>query len=69
MIKCPKCGRDCDSLLALSRRDNKTRICDSCGIQEAIEDFSNYKQQIQKTKKEEMYEGETSIDPDSHTQD
>lgn len=43
-MKCPKCGRDCDRLLALSRRDNKTNICDECGVKEALEDFKNYHQ-------------------------
>lgn len=28
---CPKCGRKFDRLLALSREDNKTMICDDCG--------------------------------------
>jgi len=50
-VKCPKCGRNYDRLLALSRRDNKTKICDSCGMQKAIEDFNNYKQQTQKEEK------------------
>ena len=50
-MKCPKCGRNYDRLLALSRKDNKTMICDSCGMQEAIEDFNNYKQQTQKEEK------------------
>ena len=26
---------------ALSRRDNKTKICPQCGINEALEDFFN----------------------------
>lgn len=39
---CPKCRRDLDRLLALSRRDNKTNICDECGIREALEDFKRY---------------------------
>lgn len=33
---CPKCGRSFNRLLALSREDNKTMICDSCGILEAL---------------------------------
>lgn len=36
MQKCPKCGRGFPRLLALSRTDNKTMICDDCGIQEAL---------------------------------
>ena len=47
-MKCPKCGKEFDRLLALSRKDNKTMICDSCGVQEALEDFSNYSKQNDK---------------------
>ena len=39
-MKCPKCGKEYDRLLAVSRRDNKTMICDFCGISEALEDFA-----------------------------
>ena len=38
-MKCPKCGKETDKLLALSRRDNKTMICNDCGVQEALEDL------------------------------
>lgn len=38
-MKCPKCGEEYERLLALSRRDNKTQICDICAITEALEDF------------------------------
>ena len=41
-MKCPKCGNEYDRLLALSRRDNKTMICDDCGTREALEDFAAY---------------------------
>ena len=41
-VKCPRRGRRVDRLLALSRRDNKTMICDECGMQEAMEDFARY---------------------------
>ena len=34
---CPKCGRSFNRLLALSRADNKTMICDECGIMEALD--------------------------------
>lgn len=34
---CPKCGRSFDRLLALSRTDNKTMICDECGTKEALD--------------------------------
>lgn len=34
---CPKCGREFKRLLALSRTDNKTMICDEYGTMEALE--------------------------------
>ena len=34
---CPKCGRSFERLLALSRVDNRTMICDECGTMEALE--------------------------------
>jgi len=37
---CPRCKRKFDRLLALSRKDNKTHICDECGIQEALEAYA-----------------------------
>ena len=37
MKKCPKCGRSFERLLALSRTDNKTMICDECGTMEALD--------------------------------
>lgn len=43
---CPRCGKGYDTRKAreglypaLSRRDNKTDICPSCGTQEAFEDM------------------------------
>lgn len=36
-VRCPKCGREYPRLLALSREDNKTMICDECGMREALE--------------------------------
>lgn len=36
-MKCPKCGRSFERLLALSRTDNKTMICDECGTKEALD--------------------------------
>ncbi len=36
-MKCPKCGKDFLRLLAVSREDNKTMICDECGTKEALE--------------------------------
>lgn len=34
---CPKCERKFERLLALSRTDNKTMICDECGTKEALD--------------------------------
>ncbi len=34
---CPRCGREYERLLALSRTDNKTMICDQCGTEEALD--------------------------------
>lgn len=34
---CPKCNRRFDRLLALSRTDNETMICDECGTKEALD--------------------------------
>lgn len=36
---CPRCGKLFEGKTALCRRDNKTRICDSCGTDEAMFDF------------------------------
>lgn len=36
-MKCPRCKGEYDRLLALSRKDNKTMICDQCGTEEALE--------------------------------
>ena len=33
---CPLCGREYDQPPALSRKDNKTEICPSCGMLEAL---------------------------------
>ena len=38
-MKCPRCKREFERLLALSRKDNKTMICDQCGMEEALEDY------------------------------
>ena len=46
MEKCPKCGRLFPRLLAVSRIDNKTMICDDCGMKEAPADFIKYAEQI-----------------------
>ena len=39
MKTCPKCGRSFKRLLALSRIDNETMICDECGTMEALDDL------------------------------
>lgn len=39
MKTCPKCGRSFKRLLALSRIDNETSICDECGTLEALDDL------------------------------
>ena len=39
--KCPKCGKYYASYPALSREDNKTKICSECGIAEAVKMFVN----------------------------
>ena len=33
---CPRCGKSYRGYPALSREDNKTRICPDCGIREAL---------------------------------
>lgn len=33
---CPICGEDYDGHPAISRKDNKTKICPNCGIGEAV---------------------------------
>lgn len=42
MRKCPKCGGPLGKRPALSRRDNKTDICATCGYKEAIEDAEKF---------------------------
>ena len=37
MIICPKCGKKFERLLAVSRADNQTMICDECGVLEALD--------------------------------
>jgi hypothetical protein len=36
---CPICGKEYTEYPALSRRDNITEICPSCGTKEALEDY------------------------------
>lgn len=39
--KCPSCGRYMVGYPAISRKDNKTEICSTCGMLEALEAFNN----------------------------
>lgn len=34
--KCPKCGKYYTGYPALSREDNKTKVCPECGLKEAL---------------------------------
>ena len=44
MTKCPRCNNQVDDrLIALSRRDNKTMICEACGGIEAMNDSEPYR--------------------------
>lgn len=36
---CPICDTQHEKLLALSRKDNKTMICEACGTKEAVADL------------------------------
>jgi len=36
---CPRCGKKTTDFPAISRRDNKTKICSKCGTEEAMIDF------------------------------
>lgn len=42
LSKCPRCGRNYNTPPAISRIDNKTKICPACGVEEAMEDFRGY---------------------------
>ena len=42
MERCPKCGELYEGYPAISRRDNKTKICSRCGAAEAMFDFAVY---------------------------
>lgn len=39
---CPFCKKVYYSPSALSRKDNKTKICPECGTKEALKDFVNF---------------------------
>ena len=36
---CPKCKKEFNGYPAISRRDNKTKICSDCGTREALKDY------------------------------
>lgn len=38
---CPICGKEYTEVPALSRKDNKTEICPSCGLKEGLEAYLN----------------------------
>ena len=53
---CPNCGEEYFEPPAISRTDNKTEICSSCGIREAVKGLipeSDVEELIQKNK--ELY--------------
>ncbi len=39
-MKCPICGKVFTDPPAISRKDNKTQICPTCGTNEALEEFA-----------------------------
>ena len=41
-ILCPNCGFPIYGHPAISRKDNKTKICSNCGTAEAISQFQHY---------------------------
>lgn len=41
---CPICHKRYNTPPAISRKDNKTKICSECGLKEAIYRFVNYSQ-------------------------
>ena len=42
---CPLCSEEIIGYPSLSRRDNKTNICNKCGIIQAFEDFMKYQKE------------------------
>lgn len=39
---CPRCNHEYEEPPAISRKDNKTKICSKCGTNEALHAFINY---------------------------
>lgn len=58
--QCPRCGNSSlfqeKVLNALSRRDNKTYICPSCGTEESVFDFLLRESPLSEEEKEEAIE-------------
>lgn len=50
MPKCPRCKKDYTGFPALCRRDNKTKICNECGEEEAWFDYGIYLQEKEEKK-------------------
>lgn len=42
---CGKCGKSYSGYPALSRKDNITEICTTCGMEEALVELQNFKSQ------------------------
>lgn len=57
---CPKCNMKYDGYPAISRIDNKTEICQTCGLKEALNDFLEYR----KEQEADFYEDEEYIAPE-----
>ena len=43
---CPRCHNEYDGYSAISRTDNKTEICEKCGLTEALWDFFEYEKKL-----------------------
>ena len=43
---CANCGKAIIGHSAISRKDNKTEICDTCGTLEAVEIFAKYQREV-----------------------
>ena len=55
IAECPKCGDLFDSRFpALSRKDNRTKICPECGTIEALGDWCNFINKNNKVKTETL---------------
>ena len=45
---CPICHKEIIGYPAISRKDNKTKICSTCGVNQALVDLFNYQENISK---------------------